>query len=502
MHPLFQQYPLDGTVQLSVGQVPTPYHIYDGVGAFISGSADAAAVRDLLRKEQVRPMLTRAGRAVMGIWICDFRQASLGPHHELQMSIFVARDPIHDIADHPISVLAMMLTRPEVQMMCHGLWNNSATVVAYNRELLSLNARLTHSRIESDSTSLRFDCRDELGATLALSAQLGFGRTLTLARQPWVGLPVMNPVGVGLDWNAVAQTFTKNDVNAVRHFDARRDSLDLSAPGYAQLSFQPAAIQFMIGFKFVYLAPVCRLTADGKRAGVAAHEVLQRGAGDRQGRAACRIVNKKCAAVRIVSGDGDEMTGGSAGRTGVIVTTIARPRQRGFACKGPQHDDACTAQHGLSNRLGVRRQRLRGGAGGLRAALHFGQIGEGVALVLNGAPKPIHTIAVQISHHTQTRKLNGLTIVHPGGCAGDVQPNRAQGHEQRRRPAIRIAPVAAVCAFRIKLIDVLKTWRAGGGGAGLRQPIQHLLQQAEHEDGHDAAQGVLATQPAHGRGDE
>lgn len=31
-HPLFRRYPLDGQARISVGAVPTPYHVYDGHG--------------------------------------------------------------------------------------------------------------------------------------------------------------------------------------------------------------------------------------------------------------------------------------------------------------------------------------------------------------------------------------------------------------------------------------------------------------------------------------
>jgi len=121
-HALFKQFPLNGTETISTGPVPTPYHIYDGYGAFIGGTADLAAVQRLLQPEQVLPVQTVEGRALMGLWICDFTDASLGPHHELQCSLFVSRQPIHDIASHPLALLAAMLTRPEMQMMCHGLW--------------------------------------------------------------------------------------------------------------------------------------------------------------------------------------------------------------------------------------------------------------------------------------------------------------------------------------------------------------------------------------------
>jgi hypothetical protein len=51
--PLFKQYPLGGSVNLSTGPAPEPYHVYDGYGLFVGGEADLAAARRLLAREQV-----------------------------------------------------------------------------------------------------------------------------------------------------------------------------------------------------------------------------------------------------------------------------------------------------------------------------------------------------------------------------------------------------------------------------------------------------------------
>lgn len=272
-HALFQRYPLTGTATLTTGTVPTPYHIYAGYGLFIGGTADLAAVQRLLQPESVMPLQTVAGQAVMGIWLCDFTEASLGPHHELQFSLFVTRQPAPPLAAHPLALLGAMLTRPDVQMLCHGLWNNTPTVVAYNRELLSLNARLSTSCIACDAQQLTFAVIDTASgvsilngmvatpqqvswrASLGLLGQLGFGPTLRLNRQPWVSMAVVNPLGVGLVQNAVAQAMTKNAVNNVRYFKSATDRLTFGDTPYRELAFRPQVIQYMSGFKFVYLQP-------------------------------------------------------------------------------------------------------------------------------------------------------------------------------------------------------------------------------------------------------
>ena len=270
---LFQRYPLTGTAMLTTETVPTPYHIYDGYGLFIGGTAELAAVQRLLQPETVMPLQTVDGRAVMGIWLCDFTAASLGPHHELQVSLFVTRRPAPPLAAHPLALLGAMLTRADVQMLCHGLWNNTPTVVAYNRELLSLNARLSTSTMTCDAQQLTFAVADTASgasilrgtvatpqksswqATFGLLRQLGFGPALRLNRQPWVTMAVVNPLGVHLAQNAAAQAMNKNAINNVRYFKPATDSLTFGDTPYRELAFQPQFVQYMSGFKFVYVQP-------------------------------------------------------------------------------------------------------------------------------------------------------------------------------------------------------------------------------------------------------
>jgi hypothetical protein len=253
--------------------VPTPYHVYDGRGVFIGGSADLDAVRELLAPEQVHAVQTVAGRALMGVWVFDFSDASLGAHHELQCSLFVSHAPLAPVTAHPLGLLELMVTRPDVRMLCHGLWNSTPRAVAYNRELLALNAHLSESRIDAGPHTFDFAVRDavthaplleghlhqprraSLRATLSLLGRLGWRRAMTLARQPWIAMPVLNTVGPTLPRNAAAESFTKAEGSVVRRFDAARDRLAFGDESYRRLGFEPTFFQFMDGFKFVYLAP-------------------------------------------------------------------------------------------------------------------------------------------------------------------------------------------------------------------------------------------------------
>ncbi|MBL8093566.1 MAG: hypothetical protein JNL73_05315 [Anaerolineales bacterium] len=269
-HPLFRRYPLDGEVQLSTGPAPTPYHVYAGYGAFIGGHADAAGVADVLRPESIRPLLDTQGRALMGVWALDFTEASLGPHQEVQVSFFVTRGHAQPVRAGRMAATEAFFKIPNARLFCHGLWNSTTRVVAYNREHLGLNARLAEHavsrangrlRVEvpagADTPGVRGDLlvgRASLRASFEFANRLGFGEAQRLAARPWVEMKVVNPIGLR-PHNDAALTGTHNAVNVLRGFDPRRESLTLSGPGYAGLDFRPTYVQQMEGFLFVYLDP-------------------------------------------------------------------------------------------------------------------------------------------------------------------------------------------------------------------------------------------------------
>jgi hypothetical protein len=274
-HALFRQYPQTGECTISVGSVPIPYHVYDGWALLIGGTARREAVQALLAGEVVAPVLTTEDRALVGLWVGDFTQANLGPHTELQLSIFVTtgEQPRAPVAAHPLAALGLLAADPRAAMLCHGLWNNAPPVVAYNRELLGLPARLADSRLSLTSEALDFAFTDatsgaalaegriaapgrrSLGAGLALARLLGAGGILRFVRQPWIAARVINPVGAVIPGNAAAQTFSAPGRTVLRFFDTAADRLAIQTKAYAGLDFTPTFVEFMQPFRFVYLEP-------------------------------------------------------------------------------------------------------------------------------------------------------------------------------------------------------------------------------------------------------
>jgi hypothetical protein len=269
-HPLFWRFPLAGTVTVSTGDLPTPYHVYGGHGLLITGHGDAAAVTQAFVDQDVFPVLTSSGFAAMGLFVCSFIDASHGPHLELQAVALCAQTPGQTITDDATAVLATLATRPDLAPFSLHLWNDSAAVVAYNTEYLGLDAALAPGRISlGKRMQFRFDDADgkplamgdisknrlsDLRAIFSLIRQMGLHNVLRMARQPFAQAHLVNRKSAVLPRNASARTITAADQMVVTRFDTKRDRLTLSGP-LAAYDFKPLCLEHISPFRFVYLHP-------------------------------------------------------------------------------------------------------------------------------------------------------------------------------------------------------------------------------------------------------
>jgi hypothetical protein len=272
-HPLFAQYPLDHEFQLDGETVTSPYHIYDGQILLIGGRANAKAAKALLQNESLLPILDHEGNALVALWVCDFTEANLGPHHELQVSIFAAFEPQANIQPHPFAILRLLTVNPQAMMLCHGLWNNTERVVRYNQAHLGLNARLCTSNFDHSipqQWAFQFADTEEDQALLSgkiqippkqspallweMSQHLGLSGMVKFIRTPFVQVPVVNPRSAYATENQIARTYTKSDTQTLFSFDEDQ-SLTLHAPQYAALQFKPDFVQYNTGVRFVYTRP-------------------------------------------------------------------------------------------------------------------------------------------------------------------------------------------------------------------------------------------------------
>lgn len=273
-HPIFKRYPLDGNFQIGGQQVTTPYHIYDGSILFIGGTANADAARELLRGQQLTPILNDRGQALMAVWVCDFTEANLGAHHELQFSIFAAYTPQSPVKTHPFAIYQLLTLNDSAMMVCHGLWNSTRLVVDYNREHLGLDAHLSSSILAKKGGRVQFDVKAVDSDTLLaegdlseptkqdnrvmgqMAGALGLRGLWRSMRAPFVHVPVVNTISEVSRDNRIAHTYTRTDGQVIRLFDTTTDRLTIHHPSYSSLKFQPEFVQHGYGVRFVYLRPV------------------------------------------------------------------------------------------------------------------------------------------------------------------------------------------------------------------------------------------------------
>lgn len=268
---LFQRFPLDGSVVIAGETVTTPYHIYDGTILSLGGTVDAEVAARFLAAEQLEPVLDADGRALAAIWICDFTEANLDAHHELQISLFATRHKVQPLRAGAFSYYRALSAIPDLMMVCHGLWNNTLRVVRYNRDHLRLNARLTKSEVDVSGDIWTFQFRDAGGALIAegsapatrrqlagviwnIACQMGLSGLLNLLRAPFFKVPVVNTRRQGETCNHVCTTYTVCEKPVIRAA-TDKDSITIWEPAYAELDFRVTFVQELKDIGFIFMRP-------------------------------------------------------------------------------------------------------------------------------------------------------------------------------------------------------------------------------------------------------
>jgi hypothetical protein len=265
-------FPQEGEVSLSTGSCTKAYHVYDGHGALVTGHCDASALEWAFAGQDVYPVTTRSGAGVLGLFICRFDRASLGPHLELQVVALAAPIPNQRVSDDPTAFLAAFATRPDWGPLSLHLWNDSPTVVAYNTEYLGLEAQRATGQVTLDGGQLRFDFHDTAGdalvqgritrkrrsdfaAGVGLIRQLGLRAMIDMVRQPLSKAHLINRKSSVLPRNARACTMTAPDNVVVSAFRPGRDVLTMASPDLRRYNFRPLCAEHISPFRFVYLHP-------------------------------------------------------------------------------------------------------------------------------------------------------------------------------------------------------------------------------------------------------
>lgn len=268
---LFQRFQIDGSVVVAGEESTTPYHIYNGTILSLGGTVDGKVAARFLAAENLEPVLDTDGRALAAIWICDFTEANLDAHHELQISLFATRHKEQPLRADAFSFYRALKLIPDLMMVCHGLWNNTQRVVRYNSEHLLLNARLTKSEVGFSGDNWTFRFRDAAGGLIAegsvqatgrqpasvgwkIARQMGLRGFLKLLKAPFFKLPVVNTRRQGEDCNHVCTTYTVCEKPLIRAA-TNKDFIAISEANYAELDFRITFVQVLKDIGFIFMRP-------------------------------------------------------------------------------------------------------------------------------------------------------------------------------------------------------------------------------------------------------
>jgi len=271
-HRIFNDHPITGHIDLSTGPAPTPYHVYDGHGTLLIGTCSQDSLQDHYADQDVYPVLTQSGSAIMLIFLCQFAHASHGPHIEFHITALSAPEPDIKLPDDPAAALAALATQPTWGALSLHLWNDSPSVVAYNSEHLGLQAQIcqgdlsfAHGKLSFDLTNAQneplctghLSCppRSESGLMRRTIRYLGWRGLWAAVRRKPSQAYVINRKGPVLSENGRAKTLTAPDKMVISSFDPQNDRLANTLGPLAAYDLDPQIVEHIWPFRFVYLNP-------------------------------------------------------------------------------------------------------------------------------------------------------------------------------------------------------------------------------------------------------
>lgn len=270
-HAIFSRFPLRGEVSLSTGSAPKPYHVYDGHGLVIVGHCDAEALAGGFAGQDVHPVQTEGGKGILVLFICDFAEASHGPHLEFHITALAAPQTGQRLSDEPAAALAALATRKDWGVLSLHLWNDLAGVVAYNTEYLGLDARECAGRVDIAGDRLSFEfsegstplisgdvrqnARSDTGLMLQVMRKLGWSGLLEAIRRKPAEARVINRKSDVIARNGRALTLTAPDTMVVTEVKAGPDQIDFATGPLAAYGFVPEIMEHVTPFRFVYVHP-------------------------------------------------------------------------------------------------------------------------------------------------------------------------------------------------------------------------------------------------------
>lgn len=275
---LLDRFASDGTVLVDGEELTTPYRVSDGSMLLIAGTCAARPAADALAPLGLRALVTADGRALAALWVADFAEANLGPHGELQFSLFCEGPRANAAPAGPWAFYQALARTEPPWMVCHRLWNTSERVVRYNDVHLGLEVNRAEGGLhrvgawrfgftEGDGRILargavELPSRTSLADGWSLGRALGTGKLFRLRRGP-SSISVVSPRLTGSCDLQVSQTFTRA-ASVIRRWSSS-DQLELVDPALVAMGFVPDLVTAFTGVEFVYLRPEPQPSPAGSR---------------------------------------------------------------------------------------------------------------------------------------------------------------------------------------------------------------------------------------------
>eukprot|EP00316_Scyphosphaera_apsteinii_P001446 CAMPEP_0119300808 /NCGR_PEP_ID=MMETSP1333-20130426/2705_1 /TAXON_ID=418940 /ORGANISM="Scyphosphaera apsteinii, Strain RCC1455" /LENGTH=311 /DNA_ID=CAMNT_0007302709 /DNA_START=42 /DNA_END=977 /DNA_ORIENTATION=- len=276
---IFAEHPAIGTATVEGLACAVPYHNYDADALIIWGAADPSWVQARLRGPW-RPLLDKDGRALVSLWVVDYKDTVINPYKEL----IIAFSVVHTSKPDPGRVTSphqqlQLFDDKQASPYIYKLWLDQQLPITYGRDLLGCDKYLDEKMgLQFDGPNATFEFRHvegELhvaGAGPLLKGSLklregthlrqligayGLTRTLGMALGASGKWHVVNPPGV----MARPDTASVNPVwtfayETTPKFTSARDSDDLVYGGeLADMGFKASLYQHDAHLKGVLLPP-------------------------------------------------------------------------------------------------------------------------------------------------------------------------------------------------------------------------------------------------------
>lgn len=244
----------------------TPYLVFNGNLLLLMGTCEYGYVKSAIANMNAYPVIDDKNRALMAIWIGDFKEANLEPHTELQISFFFTTDKQLIVPENDFSVLISLMNEKNIFMFCHKLWNNTERVVEYNSNFLSLNCQKADSEVNYHGRTMRFIFRDlaknELVAgsltpkkfqsrmsTFSWLRRIKWNNVMEFSKNPIVKTKVV-PL-IFSDKFLASQTYTYCKSPLVQKKN-KKDSFEICDPDLQKMDFTLKSFEYLEGLNFAY----------------------------------------------------------------------------------------------------------------------------------------------------------------------------------------------------------------------------------------------------------